>query len=373
MQSLDLTQRKDDAERQRRIMRLTATGCMGFRLPPRDSRRAEPKRQAAPLAQRPLTLPPVGDPELRTRSRRALLGIDLVRHGDDNDGLIPYPTVGIHPTRRRPGQTQPMAGGIQHRHRAPSLYQPSDFGRISPLSAPDCPFSSSRCWRSDRDGPMQVVSAHAVRPQVHFEAPPAGQLAREMRRFLAWFNGAAGMDPLLRAGLAHLWFVTIHPLDDDNGRIARAIADLAVAQMERTGQRFYSLSSQIEREKRGYYQILEATQKRDLDVTPWLTWFVDCYARAIDAAVATATKVTTKASFWSVHAGRTFSDRQRKVLGRLLDDFEGAITARKWASLCSCSPDTAQRDIGELVEQGLLVKNPGGSKKTSYRFNWPPE
>jgi len=228
-------------------------------------------------------------------------------------------------------------------------------------------------WRSDRDGPMQVVSAHAVRPRVHFEAPPAGHLNREMSRFLAWFNGAAGMDPLLRAGLAHLWFVTIHPLDDGNGRIARAITDLAVARMERTGQRFYSLSSQIEREKRGYYEVLEATQKGTLDVTAWLMWFVGCYAQAIDTAEATAARVTAKASFWTVHAGRTFSDRQRKVLGRLLDDFEGAITARKWASLCSCSPDTAQRDIGELVQQGLLVKNPGGSKRTSYRFNWPPE
>lgn len=230
-------------------------------------------------------------------------------------------------------------------------------------------------WRTDREGRMQVVSnVYSARPTIHFEAPPAARVEAEMATFIDWFNSSQGrVDPLLRAALGHLWFVTIHPMDDGNGRIARAVADLAVAQMEGTGQRFYSMSSQIEREKRKYYDILEATQKGELEVTRWLSWFTDCYARAIHAAGTAADTAVTKAKFWQIHADRAFSERQRKVLQKLLDGFEGSLTSRRWVSLCGCSTDTAQRDIADLVTRGLLVRNPGGSKNTSYRFNWPPE
>ena len=228
-------------------------------------------------------------------------------------------------------------------------------------------------WRTDRLGPMRVVSnVYSPKLRIHFEAPPARRVPGEMAAFLDWFNGGPASDPLLRAGLAHLWFVTIHPMDDGNGRIARAIADLVIAQAERTGQRLYSMSGAIERDKKRYYDALEAAQKGDLDTTDWLVWFIDCYTRAIAAAEAEAERVVAKATFWKIHADHPpFSDRQRKVLARLLDGFEGFVTAKKWASLCNCSPDTAQRDIGDLVRRGLLVRNPGGSKNTSYRFAWP--
>jgi len=229
-------------------------------------------------------------------------------------------------------------------------------------------------WRTNRFGPMQVVSnIYRDPPTVHFEAPPAARLSVEMGQFIDWFNGSSqSMDPLLRAGLAHLWFLTIHPMDDGNGRIARAIADLAVAQMERSGQRFYSMSSQIERDKRDYYSILERTQKGSLQVDDWLSWFAGCYGRAIDAAEATAERVVAKSRFWNVYADKPFSERQRKVLLKLLDGFEGGVTAKKWAGICHCSVDTAQRDINDLVRAGLLIRNPGSSKNTSYNFNWPP-
>jgi Fic family protein len=230
-------------------------------------------------------------------------------------------------------------------------------------------------WRTDRLGAMQVVSnVYSPTPTVHFEAPPARRVPDEMAVFLEWFNSDRQIDPLLRAGLAHLWFVTIHPMDDGNGRIARAVADLAIARAERTGQRFYSMSGAIERDKKRYYDMLEATQKGDLDITEWLLWFTECYTRAITTAETVTDRVVTKAKFWRAHDGAPpFSDRQRKVLSKLLDGFEGHITSRKWASISKCSPDTALRDINDLVGRGLLIRNPGGSKNTSFTFDWPPE
>ena len=229
-------------------------------------------------------------------------------------------------------------------------------------------------WRADKEGPMQVVSGDYGKQRVHYEAPPAARVPGEMQAFIDGFNrDNRNLDGLLRAGLAHLWFVTIHPLDDGNGRIARAITDLAIAQTERNGHRFYSMSSQIQRDRAAYYDILEATQKGELDVTNWLDWFAQSYVRAIDAAEALSDKVIARAKFWQDHATEApFSERQQKVLNRLLEGFEGHITARKWSSMCGCSSDTAQRDISDLVRRGLLVRNPGGSKNTSYSFRWPP-
>jgi Fic family protein len=221
-------------------------------------------------------------------------------------------------------------------------------------------------WREDSEGPMQVVSGPIGRSKVHYEAPPAGGLEAEMIRFLTWFNTPPRIDGLLRAALAHLWFVTLHPFDDGNGRIARAVTDMALAQLEESSQRFYSVSSQIRRERSGYYDILERTQKGSLDVTKWLVWFLDCYTRAIDTAEATCADVLRKADFWQRYAREPFSPRQKAVMNRILDGFEGKLTVKKWAALGKCSVDTAQRDINDLVARGILVKNPGGSKNTSY-------
>lgn len=221
-------------------------------------------------------------------------------------------------------------------------------------------------WRTDSAGPMQVVSGPIERPKVHYEAPPANRVGSEIEQFLAWFNQTPPMDGLLRSGIAHLWFVTIHPFDDGNGRIARTIADLALAQMEGTGQRFYSMSAQIQRERSHYYEILERTQRGSLDITAWLSWFVQCYGRAIDAAEVAAQGVLGKAEFWRRFTSEPMSARQKAVLNRFMDGFEGNLSAKKWAAIGKCSVDTAQRDINDLLERGILVRNPGGSKRTSY-------
>ena len=222
-------------------------------------------------------------------------------------------------------------------------------------------------WRDDSTGPMQVVSGPIGRERVHYEGPAAGRLEQEMTAFLEWFEGAgADHDPVIRAGLAHLWFVTIHPFDDGNGRIARAIADLALARSEGSAQRFYSMSSQIRQERAAYYDILERTQRGPLDVTPWMEWFVACLTRAIDGARTTLAAVLTKARFWQALGTVPINDRQRLMLNRLLEGFEGHLTTSKWATIAKCSSDTALRDIVELVGRGILVRNPGRGRSTSY-------
>ena len=223
-------------------------------------------------------------------------------------------------------------------------------------------------WRDDAEGPMQVVSGPIGRQQVHYQAPPAQQLDDEMQAFLDWFNRRGEHEGLLRAGLAHLWFVTIHPFEDGNGRVARAIADQALAQSEESGQRFYSMSSQIRKERSDYYDTLERSQKGTIDVTDWLVWFLDCYSRAIDGAEAAYANVLHKSDFWQRYAREPFTERQKAVLNRFLDGFEGNMTAKKWAVIGKCSIPTAQRDINELVERDIVRRNPGGSKNTSYNL-----
>ena len=221
-------------------------------------------------------------------------------------------------------------------------------------------------WRRDKAGPMQVVSGRPGKERVHFEAPGAARLAGEMKAFLGWFNGESGIDPVLKAGLAHLWFVTVHPFDDGNGRIARAIADMALARAEQSPQRFYSMSAQIREERSAYYAILEATQKADLDVTRWLTWFLGCLDRAFGGAEAILASVLRKARFWRKHAAAGLNERQRKMLNRLFDGFEGKLTSSKWAKIAKSSADTAQRDIADLVARGILAKDAAGGRSTSY-------
>jgi Fic family protein len=221
-------------------------------------------------------------------------------------------------------------------------------------------------WRDDGSGPMQVVSGPVGRERVHYEAPPAARVPAEMEKFLAWFETPGSADPLLVAGLAHLWFVTIHPFDDGNGRIARAIADMALARAEKIGQRFYSLSGQISAERADYYSMLERTQKAELDVTRWQMWFLECLLRAIEGAQGTLSVVLGKAKFWERFAKEPFNERQVTVLNRLLDGFEGKLTSSKWAKLAKCSQDTAHRDIMDLIARGALRKDSAGGRSTSY-------
>lgn len=224
-------------------------------------------------------------------------------------------------------------------------------------------------WRDDSTGPMQVVSGPVARERVHFEGPAAERLDREMSAFLRWFNegtGPAVADEVLKAGLAHLWFVTIHPFDDGNGRIARAIADLVLARSEHTSQRFYSMSAQIRRERNDYYEMLERTQKGTMEVTAWMEWFLGCLGRAIYGAEITLGAVLRKARFWQALRNVPINERQRVMLNRLLDGFEGKLTTSKWATIAKCSSDTALRDILDLVERGVLVRNPGAGRSTNY-------
>lgn len=221
-------------------------------------------------------------------------------------------------------------------------------------------------WRDDSNGPMQIVSGPMGRERVHYQAPEAARIESEMAVFFDWFDRETESDWTARAAIAHLWFVTIHPFEDGNGRIARAIADMALARSERSPQRFYSMSARIRQERDAYYAILEQTQLGTMDVTPWMDWFLGCMERAIEEAQQTLAAVLNKARFWESVAGLQLNERQRKVLNLLLDDFEGNLTTSKWAKLTKCSQDTATRDIAHLVEQGILVRNPGGGRSTSY-------
>jgi Fic family protein len=227
-------------------------------------------------------------------------------------------------------------------------------------------------WRDDRSGPMQVVSGPIGREHVHFEGPKADQLDKEMKSFLDWFESERGIDPVLRAALAHLWFVTIHPFEDGNGRIARAVADTALARSEASPQRFYSMSAQIRQERSAYYDILEETQKGAMDITPWMEWFLGCLGRAIEGSQTTLSAVPAKAQFWERIQGIQINDRQRLVINRLVDGFEGKLTSSKYAKLAKCSQDTAHRDILVLVDRGILVRNPEGGRSTSYSLAHEP-
>lgn len=221
-------------------------------------------------------------------------------------------------------------------------------------------------WRDDSDGPMQVVSGPMGREKVHYEAPPAMRLDNEMARFLKWFENPGDTHPLLVAGLAHVWFVTIHPFDDGNGRIARAIADMALARLEKTRQRFYSMSAQIRQDRNNYYHTLEWTQKGDMDITRWQEWFLECLIRAIEGSKETLDAVMVKARFWDRFAMEPLNDRQVKVMNKLLDGFEGKLTSSKWAKIAKCSQDTATRDIKDLIKRGALKQDEGGGRSTSY-------
>ncbi|HWZ46824.1 MAG TPA: Fic family protein [Herbaspirillum sp.] len=227
-------------------------------------------------------------------------------------------------------------------------------------------------WRDDAQGSMQVVSGRIGRQKVHFEAPPAPLLETEIAGFLRWFNAHPEHDPVIKAGLAHLWFVTLHPFDDGNGRIARAVGDMALARAEQSTQRFYSLSAQIQKERHKYYDMLEQTQKGALDVSDWLEWFLSCLLRAMQSAEVTLSSVLGKARFWQRWAATPLNDRQIKLINRLLDGFDGKLTSGKWAAIAKCSTDTALRDITDLIASGILMKSEAGGRSTSYLLT-PPD
>ncbi len=224
-------------------------------------------------------------------------------------------------------------------------------------------------WRTLNADPMQVVSGPIGKEQVHFEAPNAARLEKEMQAFLEWFGNGPDIDPVLKAGIAHLWFVTIHPFEDGNGRIARAIGDMALARADGTPDRFYSLSSQIEAERKDYYAQLEKQQRRTPDMTGWLEWFLDCLGRAISSAETTLGHILFKAQLWGRINQKPVNARQRLIMNRMLeDDFKGPINTSKYAKLARCSNDTALRDIQDLKERGIFIQNPGGGRSTSYRL-----
>ena len=224
-------------------------------------------------------------------------------------------------------------------------------------------------WRDDAWGPMQVVSGPAGRQRVHYQAPPADRLETEMERFLDWIDGDSQDPPLLKAGIGHLWLVSLHPFEDGNGRIARAVGDLLLARSDGSPQRFYSLSAQIRRERKAYYDILERTQKGDGEITEWLAWFLDTLRGAVDQAHVILDTVLAKARFWQRWAGTPMNTRQTELLNRLLDGFEGKLTTGKWAAIAKCSQDTALRDITELLAHGVLRKSEAGGRSTSYELN----
>jgi len=227
-------------------------------------------------------------------------------------------------------------------------------------------------WRPADIGPMQVVSGPMGRERVHFEAPTADRLQREVSAFIDWFEAADGIDPVLKSGIAHFWFVTLHPFEDGNGRISRAIADMALARAESMKERFYSMSTQIEAEKKQYYLNLEQSQKGGMDITSWLGWFLGCLGRAVAGAEEGLSVVLRKAKVWErINNQSPVNERQRKVINRLLDGFEGKLSTSKYATLTKCSTDTALRDIGVLLVQGILIQEEGGGRNTSYRLAEP--
>ncbi len=235
-------------------------------------------------------------------------------------------------------------------------------------------------WRDDTNGPMQVVSGAFGRQQVHFEAPPANHIHSECSQFLDWLNAASSEPPLIKAAIGHLWFVTLHPFDDGNGRIARAIGDLLLARADASPQRFYSLSAQIQRDRKAYYDILERTQRQSMDITDWLLWFLKTLHRAVNQAQQALDVVLTKARFWqrlSMMSQReqplALNERQIKLLNRLIDGFDGKLTSSKWAAIAKCSPDTALRDINDLLALGLLRKSDASGRSTSYQLNDLPD
>lgn len=225
------------------------------------------------------------------------------------------------------------------------------------------------CWRDDSTGPMQVVSGPMGRERVHFQAPPASKVAIQMDEYISWFNEQAQFDQIIKAAIGHLWFITIHPFEDGNGRIARVLTDMLLSQSDGLGIRFYSMSVQIRKERSEYYNILERTQKGDLDLTHWIDWFINCLSRALDSSLDILEQVLFKHRYWTKYRGVRINDRQEKLIIRLMEGFKGKLTTSKWAKIAKCSQDTALRDIQDLMNKNMMIQNIGKGKNTSYDLN----
>jgi Fic family protein len=223
-------------------------------------------------------------------------------------------------------------------------------------------------WRKDYTVPMQVVSGALGKEKVHFQAPDSSLLEAEIKRFLDWFNKSEGTDLVIKAAVAHIWFITIHPFDDGNGRITRALTDMLLAQSDRSKQRFYSMSAQIRLERKQYYEILEKTQKGNLDITDWIKWFLSCLIHALKSTDTILNRILFKADFWNKHAKTIINERQKKLLNKILDGFEGKLTSLKWAKIAKCSKDTAIRDINDLISKNILKKKEAGGRSTNYEL-----
>ncbi len=223
-------------------------------------------------------------------------------------------------------------------------------------------------WRKDTTGPMQVVSGAIGKEKVHFQAPDSSLVEKEMNLFLDWFNNYLKIDLVIKAAIAHLWFVTIHPFNDGNGRITRALTDMLLAQSDKSNQRFYSMSAQIRTERKEYYEILEKTQKGNLDITDWLKWFLNCLINALKSTDSVLVRVLSKADFWARHSKTIINERQKKLLNIILDGFDGKLTSSKWAKIAKCSKDTAIRDINDLIEKNILQKEAAGGRSTNYEL-----
>lgn len=223
-------------------------------------------------------------------------------------------------------------------------------------------------WRNDSTGPMQVVSGAMGKEKVHYQAPDSSLIESEMVRFIDWFNNDNNIDLVLKAAIAHLWFVTIHPFDDGNGRITRTLTDMLLARSDGNSQRFYSMSAQIRKERKQYYEILEFTQKGNLDITNWLLWFLNCLMNALLSTGSTLSMVLFKAEFWNKHSKIILNERQRLLLNKLMDGLDGKLTSSKWAKIAKCSSDTALRDIQDLIDKDILRKEDAGGRSTNYEL-----
>ena len=223
-------------------------------------------------------------------------------------------------------------------------------------------------WRKDTKGSMQVVSGPLGREKVHFEAPTTERIDSEIDKLLDWIENEMGIDLVLKAAISHLWFVTIHPFEDGNGRITRAITEMILARSDNSVKRFYSMSAQIRVERKQYYEVLETTQKGNSDITEWILWFLECLQEAINSTYEVLQKVLQKAEFWKLHSATILNERQQKMINRLLDGFTGKLTTTKWGKICKCSQDTALRDIQDLIKKNILEKEPSGGRSTNYEL-----
>ncbi|GAB5556835.1 MAG: Fic family protein [Schleiferiaceae bacterium] len=223
-------------------------------------------------------------------------------------------------------------------------------------------------WRSDSSGPMQVVSGAMGKEKVHFQAPDSNRIDDEINKFLDWFENDQELDLVLKAAIAHFWFVTIHPFDDGNGRITRALTDMLLARSDKSVRRFYSMSAQIRVERKLYYEKLETNQKGNSDITDWIVWFLECLINSIKSTEATFSRILFKAEFWKIHSNTILNDRQQKILNKMLDGFEGKLTTSKWAKINKCSQDTALRDIQDLIKKDVLQKEASGGRSTNYEL-----